>query len=122
VTIRLGLKNILLFPSQICHLPLIFTNLKKRFEHIALPAKLLDYFLRGVIQPIPLWVIFSNAVSKAQSSKLERFFSLKHGKKDVRSLSFELLKMSPQVGLVIVLHLRDMRIMQVDLTNQLDKL
>jgi len=25
----------------------IFTNLKKRFEHIELPAKLLDYFLRG---------------------------------------------------------------------------
>jgi len=24
---------------------LIFTNLKKRFEHIELPAKLLDYFL-----------------------------------------------------------------------------
>jgi len=23
----------------------IFTNLKKRFEHIELPAKLLDYFL-----------------------------------------------------------------------------
>ena len=26
---------------------LIFTNLKKRFEHIELPAKLLDYFLRS---------------------------------------------------------------------------
>ena len=25
----------------------IFTNLKKRFEHIELPAKLLDYFLRS---------------------------------------------------------------------------
>jgi len=25
----------------------IFTNLKKRFEHIKLPAKLLDYFLRS---------------------------------------------------------------------------
>jgi len=25
----------------------IFTNLKKRFEHIELPAKLLDYFLRN---------------------------------------------------------------------------
>ena len=24
----------------------IFTNLRKRFEHIELPAKLLDYFLR----------------------------------------------------------------------------
>jgi len=26
---------------------LIFTNLKKRFEYIELPAKLLDYFLRS---------------------------------------------------------------------------
>jgi hypothetical protein len=25
----------------------IFTNLKKRFEHMELPAKLLDYFLRS---------------------------------------------------------------------------
>ena len=25
----------------------IFTKLKKRFEHIELPAKLLDYFLRS---------------------------------------------------------------------------
>jgi len=25
----------------------IFMNLKKRFEHIELPAKLLDYFLRS---------------------------------------------------------------------------
>ena len=25
----------------------IFTNLKKRFEHIELPAKLLDYFLQS---------------------------------------------------------------------------
>ena len=25
----------------------IFTNLKKRFEHIELPARLLDYFLRS---------------------------------------------------------------------------
>jgi len=25
----------------------IFTNLQKRFEHIELPAKLLDYFLRS---------------------------------------------------------------------------
>jgi len=26
---------------------LIFTNLQKKFEHIELPAKLLDYFLRS---------------------------------------------------------------------------
>jgi len=44
------------------------------------------------IQPIPPGVIFLNAVSKlkAQSSKLERLFSLKRGKRDVRDLSFEL--------------------------------
>jgi len=42
-----------------------------------------------------------NAVSKAQSSKLERLFSLKRGKRDVRALSFELSKMSPQVGLAV---------------------
>jgi len=30
-----------------CQKKLIFTNLKKRFEHIELPAKLLDYFLRS---------------------------------------------------------------------------
>ena len=35
---------------------------------------------------------------KAQSSKLERLFSLKRGKRDVRALSFELSKMSPPVG------------------------
>jgi len=46
-------------------------------------------------------VTFSNAVSKAQSSKLERLFSLKRGKRDVRALSFELSKMSPQVGLAV---------------------
>ena len=36
-----------------------------------------------------------------QSSKLERLFSLKRGKKDVRALSFELSKLSPQVGLSV---------------------
>ena len=30
-----------------CEKKPIFTNLKKRFEHIELPAKLLDYFLRS---------------------------------------------------------------------------
>jgi len=30
-----------------CHGKTIFTNLKKRFEQIELPAKLLDYFLRS---------------------------------------------------------------------------
>ena len=53
------------------------------------------------VQPIPLGVTFSKALSKAQSSKLERLFSLKRGKSDVRVLSFELSKMSPQVGLAV---------------------
>jgi len=53
------------------------------------------------VQPIPLGVTFSNAVSKAQSSKLERLFSLKCGKRDLRALSFELSKMSLQVGLAV---------------------
>jgi len=30
-----------------CQKKPIFTNLKNRFEHIELPAKLLDYFLRS---------------------------------------------------------------------------
>jgi len=41
---------------------------------------------------------------KAQSSKLQRLFSLKRGKRDVRALSFELSKMSPQVGLAVAYH------------------
>jgi len=59
--------------------------------------------LSNDVQPIPLGVTLSNAVSKlkAQSSKLERLFSLKHRKRDVRALSFELSKMSPQVGLAV---------------------
>ena len=36
-----------------------------------------------------------------QSSKLEGLFSLKRGKRDVGALSFELSKMSPQVGLAV---------------------
>jgi len=55
------------------------------------------------VQPIPLGVTFSNVVSKlkAQSSKLDRLFSLKRGKRALRALSFELSKMSPQVGLAV---------------------
>ena len=53
------------------------------------------------IQPIPLGVTFS----KAQSSKLEGLFCHVSMKRDVRALSFELLKqhlkMSPQVGSAI---------------------
>jgi len=33
--------------KKICQKNPIFTNLKKRFEHIQLPAKLLEYFLRS---------------------------------------------------------------------------
>jgi len=42
----------------------------------------------SLLQPIPLGVTFSNVVSKAQSSKLERLFSVKRGKTDVRASSF----------------------------------
>jgi len=41
------------------------------------------------VQPVPFWVTFSETLFKAQSSKLERLFSLKSGKRDVRALSFE---------------------------------
>jgi len=37
----------------------------------------------------------------SQSSKLERLFSLKRGKRDFRALSFELSKVTPQVGLAV---------------------
>jgi len=46
---------------------------------------------------------------KAQSSKLQRLFSLKRGKRDVRALSFELSKMTHQVGLAVYI-LYDMTI------------
>jgi len=49
----------------------------------------------------PTWGDIFECYFKAQSSKLERLFSLKRGKRDVRALSFELSKMSPQVGLVV---------------------
>jgi len=58
-------------------------------------------FQTQLLQPIPLGVTFSNAVSKLKAQKLERLFSLKRGKRDVRALSFELSKMSPQVGLAV---------------------
>jgi len=50
----------------------------------------------------PTWGDIFKCCFKAQSSKLERLFSLKRGKRDVRELSFELLKMSPQVGLAVL--------------------
>ena len=49
----------------------------------------------------PTWGDIFKCCFKAQSSKLEHLFSLKRGKRDVRALSFELLKMSPQVGLAV---------------------
>ena len=48
--------------------------------------------------PRSTWGDIFECFSKAQSSKLEHLFSLKRGKRDVRALSFELSKMSPQVG------------------------
>jgi len=49
----------------------------------------------------PTWSDIFECCFKAQSSKLERLFSMKRGKRDVRALSFELSKMSPQVGLAV---------------------
>jgi len=50
----------------------------------------------------PTWGDIFECCFKAQSSKLERLFSLKRGKRDVRALSFELSKMTPQVGLAVI--------------------
>jgi len=49
----------------------------------------------------PTWGAIFECCFKARSSKLESLFSLKRGKRDVRALSFELSKMSPQVGLAV---------------------
>ena len=49
----------------------------------------------------PTWGDIFGWCFKSQSSKLESFFSLKRGKRDVRALSFEISKMSPQVGLAV---------------------
>jgi len=49
----------------------------------------------------PIWSDIFECCFKAQSSKLERLFSLKRGKRDVRALSFELSKMTPQVRLAV---------------------
>ena len=53
----------------------------------------------------PTWGDIFECCFKAQSSKLERLFSLKRGKRDVRALNFELSKMSPQVGLAVHIHI-----------------
>jgi len=42
---------------------------------------------------------------KAQSSELQRLFSLKRGNRDVGALSFELSKMTPQVGLAVCMYI-----------------
>ena len=52
----------------------------------------------------PTWGDIFECCFKAQSSKLERLFSLKRGKRDVRPLSFALSKMTPQVGLAVQRH------------------
>ena len=50
----------------------------------------------------PTWGDIFECCFKAQRSKLERLSSLKRGKRDVRALSFELSKMTPQVGLAVI--------------------
>jgi len=42
----------------------------------------------------PTWGDIFECCFKAESSKLERLFSLKRGKRDVRALSFELSNVS----------------------------
>jgi len=56
---------------------------------------------RHICTANPTWGDIFECCFKAQSSKLERLFALKRGKRDVRALSFELSKMSPQVGLAV---------------------
>jgi len=50
----------------------------------------------------PTWGDIFEFCFKAQSSKLERLFSLKRGKGEVRAVSCELSKTSPQVGLAVL--------------------
>jgi len=63
----------------------------------------------------PTWGDIFECCIKAQSSKLERLFSLKCGKRDVRALSFEFSKMSPQVGLAVL------KVKELFLRNQVSK-
>jgi len=53
----------------------------------------------------PTWGDIFECCFKAQSSKLERLFSLKGYKRDSQALSFELSKMSPQVGFAVLKHM-----------------
>jgi len=62
-------------------------------------SKMSPHFLRSTANPT--WGDIFECCFKAQSSKLERLFSLKRGKRDVRALSFELSKMTPHVGLAV---------------------
>ena len=50
----------------------IFTNLKKRFEHIELPAKLLDYFLRSNESNINQYGPFESKTSTVPGYTLAR--------------------------------------------------
>ena len=56
----------------------IFTNLKKRFEHVELPAKLLDYFLRSnksninqVVEFLILRKLFGHITKHVESWMME---------------------------------------------------
>ena len=129
--------------------PDIHESQEKRFEHMELPAKLLDYFLRNNksninqrlrssgprqflgsyvvnrvlviclgrtltlslclselhLQPIPVGVTFSNAVSKLKAQSLNVSFAMFQWKEtfelELWALK-ELSKMSHQVGLAVV--------------------
>ena len=61
-----------------------------------------DISYRETSTPNLTWGDIFECSFKAQSSKLERLFSLKRGERDVRALRFELSKMTPQVGLAVL--------------------
>jgi len=65
----------------------------------------------------PTWGDIFECCFKAQSSKLERLFSLKRGKRDVRALSFELSKMTPQVELAVLSQLLQFQFFSLNLEN-----
>jgi len=70
-------------------------------KKIALTSEIIRHPILTSLHDVARTQYIYECCFKAQSSKLERLFSLKRGKRDVRALSFELSKMSPQVGLAV---------------------
>ena len=79
-----------------------FNNSKSQFKVTSRHCRVYTMYIRYINYTAnPTWGDIFECCFKAQSSKLERLFSLKRGKRDVRALSFELSKMTPQVGLAV---------------------